>query len=314
MLGLIDAKIRVSDKDLPVLYRSTKSLDQIHGELKVTCHCCREKFEPASILRHIGKVKTCKLFYGSNFEELRRKKELARKKDRYENDPNVKKRKQESYQEQKKYEKIEKEKEKYEFRKIGILQGVEYERKIARKKNSKGKKRLQWVKKCFQHYFEKFIQIDDPTKEKMGKLEKIIGEEYLNLGAKFEEVLNTAKNVVNSATFEGGPIGPYTLYIKTRLGRFSCEDFVQRQWEELERKIAKDLKNILNEVEDADKNTDWYFVLEKICETFQLKYKGWWIPSSGLYEEQILEEPCIICNHEPNCLEKNGKTIVYEKI
>ena len=170
------------------------------------------------------------------------------------------------------------------------------------------------MKKCFQHYFEKFIQIDDPTKEKMGKLEKIIGEEYLNLGAKFEEVLNTAKNVVNSATFEGGPIGPYTLYIKTRLGRFSCEDFVQRQWEELERKIAKDLKNILNEVEDADKNTDWYFVLEKICETFQLKYKGWWIPSSGLYEEQILEEPCIICNHEPNCLEKNGKTIVYEKI
>ena len=269
----------------------------------MTCHCCREKFEPASILRHIGKVKTCKLFYGSKFEEWKREKELARKKVRYET----------NNQEQKKYEKIEKEKEKFEFRKIGILQGVEYERKIARKKNSKGKKRFEWVKKCFQHYFEKFIQINELTKEKMVKLEKIVEEEYLNHKAKFEEVLNTAKNVVNFATFEGNPIGPYTLKIKTRLGRFSCEDFVQQKWEELERKMAKDLKKILNEVEDADENTDWYFVLEKICETFQLKFKGWW-NTYGIYKEQILEEPCIICNHEPNCLEKNGKTLIYEKI
>ena len=41
---------------------------------------------------------------------------------------------------------------------------------------------------------------------------------------------------------------------------------------------------------------------------------NWWNISSCLYKEQILEEPCIICNHEPNCLEKNGKTLIYEKI
>ena len=44
----------------------------------VGCQFCERKFDPLFILKHIGKSKDCKLFYGPDFERLKREKHKIR--------------------------------------------------------------------------------------------------------------------------------------------------------------------------------------------------------------------------------------------
>ena len=79
------------------------------------------------------------------------------------------------------------------------------------------------------------------------------------------------------------------------------------EWGKLERRIEKNLKDILAQVEDSDKNKSWYSVLDKMYDTYTQKYctgedwhywrKGDYLPKSRSYL------PCIVCHQKPNCLE-----------
>ena len=44
------------------------------------CRGCAKEFKPESLLRHVGKAKKCKAVYGSDYENLKKKKKLATKK------------------------------------------------------------------------------------------------------------------------------------------------------------------------------------------------------------------------------------------
>ena len=78
------------------------------------------------------------------------------------------------------------------------------------------------------------------------------------------------------------------------------------EWQKLEGRIEKKLKNILAQIEDSDKTESWYGVLDKIYDTYTQKFtEEWWfywkkgdyLPKSRNYL------PCVICNQRPNCLE-----------
>ena len=43
------------------------------------CRGCAKEFKPESLLRHVGKAKKCKAVYGSDYENLKKEKNLAKK-------------------------------------------------------------------------------------------------------------------------------------------------------------------------------------------------------------------------------------------
>ena len=48
-------------------------------EKEISCEFCKKSFNSTSLLRHIGKTKACKSFYGSRFDYLKRQKDSDRK-------------------------------------------------------------------------------------------------------------------------------------------------------------------------------------------------------------------------------------------
>ena len=57
-----------------------------------------------------------------------------------------------------------------------------------------GRKRFQWVEKCFQHFFETFSDINDNTKMALIILEKSIEELFEQNEEKIAEKAKTANN------------------------------------------------------------------------------------------------------------------------
>ena len=43
------------------------------------CRGCSKEFKPESLLKHVGQAKKCKVVYGSDYENLKKKKNLASK-------------------------------------------------------------------------------------------------------------------------------------------------------------------------------------------------------------------------------------------
>ena len=60
--------------DGKILYKSAESICKIFEHKWVHCHFCKDRFDPHSILKHIGKTEACKAFYGSKFEDFKREK------------------------------------------------------------------------------------------------------------------------------------------------------------------------------------------------------------------------------------------------
>merc|ERR1712080_432268 len=122
-------------------------------------------------------------------------------------------------------------------------------------RNSMGKRRFNWVRKCFQHFFENFSQIDDNVKIQIINIQKSIEDTYDKNEKVIEDKAETAKD-------EDGLIQHLT-YIN--------QHKIQLEWEKLERIIEKKLKYILAQNEDLDRNRKWYSVLDKIHDTYKQK-------------------------------------------
>ena len=65
------------------------------------------------------------------------------------------------------------------------------------------------------------------------------------------------------------------------------------------------MNKILDEVEEKDKTQEWYQIVEKIQDRFKDRFKGWWIHN---YHKYARQNNCIICQKEPNCLNKYNLT------
>ena len=88
-------------------------------DLELACECCKKPFVQSTILRHIGKSKSCQSFYGPRFQEMknahRRKrvnkhryksleendKQLKRRRDLYANNSDLKEKNRKMYQQNK---------------------------------------------------------------------------------------------------------------------------------------------------------------------------------------------------------------------
>ena len=53
-----------------ILYKNTQNFQEIFEDPWVKCQFCTEKFDPHSILNHIGQNKDCKSFYGPKFDQF----------------------------------------------------------------------------------------------------------------------------------------------------------------------------------------------------------------------------------------------------
>ena len=75
---------------------------------------------------------------------------------------------------------------------------------------------------------------------------------------------------------------------------------IQHEWQYFQQyNLGKKMEKILNDIEQTDKNRDWYLIVEKIQERFKERFKGWWVQN---YEKYTKQYTCIICQKEPNCL------------
>ena len=117
-------------------------------DLETICECCKKSFFQTTILRHIGKSKSCKSFYGPRFIEMKQEKgrekvykhrcknsivparQLKKRRDLYANNPDLKEKNRQIYQKNKEKIKAENEKRRTEFRSFLAKENAE---KILRK-------------------------------------------------------------------------------------------------------------------------------------------------------------------------------------
>ena len=102
-------------------------------DLETICECCKKLFFQTTILRHIGKSKYCKSFYGPRFIEMKKEKgrekvykhrhnsvvparQLKKRRDLYANNPDLKEKNRQIYQKNKEKIKEENEKSRTKFR------------------------------------------------------------------------------------------------------------------------------------------------------------------------------------------------------
>ena len=72
-----------------------------------------------------------------------------------------------AYQKIKQKKDLQKEKERKEYQEKEAKRKIDFQERDARNKNSIWRKKLNWVPGCFQHFFDKFSQINKKVKENM---------------------------------------------------------------------------------------------------------------------------------------------------
>ena len=71
------------------------------------------------------------------------------------------------------------------------------------------------------------------------------------------------------------------------------------------------METILDDINESERDTEWYFKVQIIQGSFKEKYKGWWEGN----QKYTSQKTCIICQKEPNCIERNWLTKVeFEKV
>ena len=159
------------------------------------------------------------------------------------------------------------------------------------------KKRFAWVKKCFQHYIEIFTDLNDKIKTELLSVVKTIEDTYQTHQTNIEEMAEMLKDATHIVQVHE---------------KFSNPDGkIQQKWRKLEFVINNKLKKLLAESEDLEKSKNWFKILEKIYDFYQQKYTGewWYFWKKGDYlPKSFFYLPCIICDKEPNCLDKSKRS------
>ena len=133
---------------------------------------------------------------------------------------------------------MKKENEK-KFRLENAEQILSYQIRFSQERNSMGKRRFNWVRRCLKHFFEKFIEVNDDTKMALINLEKNIEDTYDKNEKTIEDKADSAKDEES--------LMKYHVYID--------EHKIQLEWKKLEGIIEKKFAIILAQIEDLDKST-----------------------------------------------------------
>ena len=322
-----------------ILLRSTENLKKVFEEAIVFCQFCKKQCEPNTILKHIGNVKNCKSFYGEQFEVFKKEQkrlalksyQLAKERENYASKPELREKKKnaskKSYLDLKEKKKVQKKEEHQKFLLESGKEKLSYDENKCRDINHKARKRLSWLNSTFNHFFETFPQINEQPKNKLLSLENNIQK----LHQKIENDIDELKQKVNDKMAEWQKQGCtykqeglFENAFKKNLARpmsgyvMYSDEWVQKDWEKLERNIGQELNAILEKIEGPYRNADWFYILEKIHEAYQEKFPGrllvfhyprikietW---NTGYDKPYYPSKTCIVCGLKPNCIEKTKK-------
>ena len=203
-----------------------------------------------------------------------------------------------------------KEKERIEDEKEDARFTFEYKKNTAKESNALWRKKMQWVIDCFQHFLEKFPQTDDQVKSEMANIESSIKDKYEKIDTGINEVLKKVENSEDSREIDSAFLGN-----KKENGLYEGgkdESDIQHEWQVFEQfHIGRRLEDILDNIDESERKSEWFYKVQIIQGRFKQKFKGWW----EQHQEYTTWKTCIICGKEPNCLEKNWLTkIEFKKV
>ena len=260
-------------------YENTNELKKVFQGPFILCENCKDTFSPNSILVHISRSKVCKSHYGEKYDEIR---DIMRTE-------NMRRTSKEAWQVIKQEKDLQKEKEKKEISEELAKNSMEFFESKSRKKNSIWRKKLNWVNGCFQHLFDNYSEININVKEKMLQIQSSIDNLYQEIEIRIDKVVGIVKN--------------FDCQVKVkeiiRENGLQLHE-IQHEWELFQQyKLGEEIEKILDDVEETDKNKEWYAIVEKIQERFKERFKGWWVEN---YHKFTKQTSCIICHKVPNCL------------
>ena len=272
---------------------------------KWQCEFCKTFWIPTSILMHIGNNENCKSHYGPRYGDLKKKhkrvyqelyredvgteKELEQQRKKYASNPKVKEKKKKYYDEnQKKPKEMERRKRDLEEGARLAKSSELYHADSLRNAN----KSFQWITDCFQHFFETFTDIENQTKAKILDLERDISEKYGNNKTEINEMEKRAYETLDQ--YESLPFPDHFncgLYFKK--DNQYLEEIFQEEWSAMKKSTMERFQEILCQVEEPLKQTDWYKSLGKINNMY-VKYgkkKHGFGMDIHFWEQKV----CIIC-------------------
>ena len=247
------------------------------------CDFCKTFWPSASILKHIGNTKNCKSHYGPRFDDLKKEskrqrqecyrreegieKELEQQRKKYASDPKVKERK--------------KKRQEMERNIRQVKDHVICKEKEARNENRTHFDYNEWIHDFFMHFFETFKEVCNQTKGQIFNLKESMDSVYIINEAKIDELAEEANLSVNDYKGE---------YPSAEVEISSIQAKIETKWYELKKTIGIRLTEIVDQVEESDKISNWYHSLKKL--------KDIYVDRESMYcmEKYFFEEKfCIIC-------------------
>ena len=254
------------------------------------CDFCKTFWPSASILKHIGNTKNCKSHYGPRFDDLKKEskrqrqecyrreegieKELEQQRKKYASDPKVKERK--------------KKRQEMERNIRQVKDHVICKEKEARNENRTHFDYNEWIHDFFMHFFETFKEVCNQTKGQIFNLKESMDSVYIINEAKIDELAEEANLSVNDYKGE---------YPSAEVEISSIQAKIETKWYELKKTIGIRLTEIVDQVEESDKISNWYHSLKKLKDIYVDRkstyciYTGYDCVEKYFFEEKF----CIIC-------------------
>ena len=236
----------------------------------------------------------------TNKELINEKNKLAKKNENYETNPDIREKAKESskkaYQKLKAKRALERKRESEKFQKEQAKFSLEYDESKGRRKNEVWLKKFDWVINCFKHFLDNYGQADEKVKNKMLQIQKNINDFSQEITSRIDETILKGQ-AIEVKTFDDY-VKVHQLFRKNNVDTSK----IQSQWQNFEQwDIGKKIEKLLDELQETDQSKDWYCIVEKVQDRFKERYKGWWMEGSTKFEKL---KSCIICQNEPNCLDK----------
>ena len=289
-------------------------------ESEVLCKFCKQRFESASILKHIGNNEECKLFYGPRFEAMKKdhkrqrmqwqreekgtEKELEKQRIAYALNSGIRQKKKDYYIEDKKNQAIlqlekEKERRKDDAKKM-IIRWEDENRRMNKQKYQV----FKWIIDFLQHLFEIFKDICTNIKKKLISLIRSIEEKYKKNETEIDTMTKNAKE--NADKYNGDP---YPNHFK--IEKFFQKDeknvkqHQENNWSNMKKTVEVQLVQICEQVHDHHKLKEWYCTLAKIKDVYKETIVPGWFEGKYYLSGKV----CFICRDEGHRIDFDCHTI-----
>ena len=153
----------------------------------------------------------------------------------------------------------------------------------------------KWLFKCFHHFFETYDDIDLQTKEKIQALLSSIKEQSSDIEQKIDLYANDTKEKILTAKSDGlTPTEFQKVLTKSHAINeyFDDKEGISAEWKEFYKDFYTKLDEVLNQVIQTSRETNWYKSLSKIQRICKKRED-----LGRIHDYYCLKERfCIVCN------------------